>query len=130
MPAEGEALLLTLDEMAGDEGTRVVNGYGLIHLSAFEDSALAILQVYLTDQPHPSAFSGGGSQAKCPDGGGGVFCDAGGCSAASCSVTGCPPYPTGCEVTCTPGNFACCQCSLLGGTAHCDCYDQGTYCNC
>jgi hypothetical protein len=117
----GSNILLTLDETAGTKGVQIVRGYGLIHLSSgFEEPAGLTLQEFLRDEPVAPPSLATGTDGLCPDGGGGVYCDAGGCGSTQCSVTGCYEFPTACDVTCSGETFACCQCPA-GHGGHCDC---------
>lgn len=51
---------------------------------------------------------------KCPDGGGGVYCEAGGCSTDLCGVGSCAGYPPSCVAVCKTqqDEFCCGGCYL------------------
>jgi len=95
-------------------GGRTVFGYGLSHHFGGFDSPIESLAA----RDYFEAVEAEFSQKFLPDGGGGVFCDAGGVGATDCSVGGCSGLPSECSVSCSGGRHACCNCTK----ATCKCF--------
>lgn len=129
---EGETWVLTLesgDRIESREATTIA-GFGLSHHSGdfstlgTDASPWGLIRHFsdpaATESRSPS-YPGQSPEGLCPDGGGGVYCTAGGCGASQCSLS------TGtitCSVTCNEGHFACCN---QGGSCKCT---SNTYCLC
>lgn len=89
----------------------VVFGYGLSHYFGGLESPIEFLAAdpYVVEKVPLKII---------PDGGG--FCDAGGVGATECTIAGCAQDPNGCDITCSDGYYACCDCTENGAECTCE----------
>lgn len=103
----------SIDQLASDRP--LLYGTGLsYHRGDFDKSAADLATASFYD-------SGEGDVLHIPpDGGGNVYCDAGGAGATKCSILCTTGTRRQCEVECSSNKYACCNCFSSG--ANCKCH--------